>query len=146
MTWIEKWVVLVPLALVHGEPLFAQNVLDDPSFDHFYNLEYDQALTGFRAAAAKSPESADVYDHIAQTILYREMFHAGMLESDMLTNSSSFVKTKMEMSAEDRQEFSNAISQAMDRTKARLNHNPNDPAALYALGVSYSLRGNYDLT
>jgi tetratricopeptide (TPR) repeat protein len=146
MTWIEKWVVLVPLALVQGEPLVAQNVLDDPSFDHFYNLEYDQALTGFRAAAAKSPESADVYDHIAQTILYREMFRAGMLESEMLTNSSSFVKTKMQMSAEDRQEFSNAISQAMERTKARLNRDPNDPSALYALGVSYSLRGNYNLT
>jgi tetratricopeptide (TPR) repeat protein len=146
MPWIQKWVVLVPLAFMPREHLAAQNVLDDPSFDHFYNLEYDQALTGFRAAAEKSPESADVYDHIAQTILYREMFRAGMLESDMLTTPSSFVKTKMAMSAEDQREFTGAINQAMAHAKARLDHDANDPAALYALGVSYSLRGNYSLT
>jgi tetratricopeptide (TPR) repeat protein len=146
MSWVDKWVMLAPIMFWHGERLLAQNVLDDPSFDHFYNLEYDQALTGFRAEAEKSPESADVYDHIAQTILYREMFRAGMLQSDMLTTPSSFVKTKMEMSAEDQREFTDAINQAMGHAKARLDHDPNDPAALYALGVGYSLRGNYSLT
>lgn len=146
MSRLGKWVILAPLVFSHSEPLLAQNVLDDPSFDHFYNLEYDQALTGFRAAAAKSPESADVCDHIAQAILYREMFRAGMLESEMLTNSRSFVKAKMEMSAEDQREFTDAISHAMAHAKASLDHDPNDPAALYALGVSYSLRGNYNLT
>lgn len=145
MIRIGKCAILAPLLFGHG-PLLAQNVLDDPSFDHFYNLEYDQALTGFRAAAAKSPESADAYDHVAQTILYRAMFRAGMLQSDMLTTPSSFVKTKMQMSAEDQREFTGAINQAMAHIKARLDHDPNDPAALYALGVSYSLRGNYDLT
>src|SRR5580692_6920433 len=104
MTRIYKWGVLAPLMFWHGQALFAQNVLDDPSFDHFYNLEYDQALAGFLAAAEKSPDSADAYDHIAQTILYRAMFRAGMLQSDMLTTPSSFVKTKMEMSAEDQRE------------------------------------------
>jgi tetratricopeptide (TPR) repeat protein len=146
MTRIYKWGVLAPLMFWHGQALFAQNVLDDPSFDHFYNLEYDQALAGFRAAAEKSPDSADAYDHIAQTILYRAMFRAGMLQSDMLTTPSSFVKTKMEMSAEDQREFTDAINQAMGHSKARLERDPNDPAALYALGVSYSLRGNYSLT
>lgn len=43
--------VLIPLVFAHGGNLPALNVLDDPAFDHFYNLEYDQALAGFVADA-----------------------------------------------------------------------------------------------
>jgi tetratricopeptide (TPR) repeat protein len=147
---IQKWVAflpvaLLPLALGRGEHLPARNVLDDPAFDHFYNLEYDQALSGFEAAAAKAPESADVYDHIAQTILFREMFRAGMLQSEMLTNSNSFLQmSRIEMSTVDQQQFTSAIGRAMELAQSRLKDHPDDSAALYALGVSYGLRGNYN--
>jgi tetratricopeptide (TPR) repeat protein len=142
--WNGILLLLVPLLLGPGQRLPAQDILQDPAFNHFYNLEYDQALTGFREAAAKAPQSADVYDHIAQTILYREMFRAGMLQSETVTNSNSLLKTRIEMSAANRQEFTNAINRALENTKARLDRNPNDPEALYALGVTYGLRGNYN--
>jgi tetratricopeptide (TPR) repeat protein len=142
--WIQILPALIPLLFGPGQRLLAQDVLQDPAFDHFYNLEYDQALTGFREAAAKAPQSADVYDHIAQTILYREMFHAGMLQSDTVTNSNSLLKTRIEMSEANRQEFTDAIRQALENAKARLDRNPDDSGALYALGVAYGLRGNYN--
>jgi tetratricopeptide (TPR) repeat protein len=142
---LQKWVVLIPLVFAHGERLPSQNVLDDPSFNHFYNLEYDQALAGFVAAATKAPELADVQNHIAQTILYREMFRAGMLQSQMLTGSNSFLKMpKIAMSDADQQQFMDAIRRAMDLAESHLADNPNDAAALYSLGVSYGLRGNYN--
>src|ERR1700723_932432 len=84
--------VLIPATFARGGSLPTSNVLDDASFDHFYNLEYDQALAGFLARAAKAPASADVENHIAQTILFREMFRAGMLQSQMLTTSNSFLR------------------------------------------------------
>ena len=121
------------------------NVLDDASFDHFYNLEYDQALAGFLARAAKAPASPDVENHIAQTILFREMFRAGMLQSQMLTTSNSFLKMpRIEMSSADQQQFTEAIGRAMELAQSRLNDDPDNPDALYALGVSYGLRGNYN--
>ncbi len=133
----------LPLALARGAQPRA--VLDNPSFDHFYNLEYDQALAGFVAAASKDPNSPDIQNHIAQTILYREMFRAGMLQTQMLGTSNSFLKTpKLQMSPADQQQFSAAIQRAMEREQARLDENPNDTAALYALGVSHSLLGQYD--
>jgi tetratricopeptide (TPR) repeat protein len=143
--WIQKWVVVVPLVLARGEQLPAQNVLGDAAFDHFYNLEYDQALAGFVAATAKAPESPDAYNHVAQTILFREMFRAGMLQSEMLTGSNSFLKMpRIEMRAADQQQFSDAVRRAMELAQSRLDNDSNDPAALYALGVSYGLRGNYN--
>ncbi len=37
-----------------GQPM-PEAVLENLAFDHFYNLEYDQALAGFVAAAATDP-------------------------------------------------------------------------------------------
>jgi tetratricopeptide (TPR) repeat protein len=145
MRALQKCVVLVPLVLARGGHLPAPDVLDDSAFDHFYNLEYDQALAGFISDARKAPESPDAQNHIAQTILFREMFRQGMLQSQMLTSSNSFLKMpKMEMSAADQRQFTDAISHAMELSQARLDSDGNDSAALYALGVSYGLRGNYN--
>jgi len=131
------------MVLVQGGS--AWNVLGDPAFDHFYNLEYDQALAGFIAAAATHPESAAIENHIAQTILYREMFRAGMLQTEMLSSSNSFLKTpKLKMSAADEGQFTDSIHRAMELARSRLADDPNDATALYALGVGYSLLGQYN--
>jgi tetratricopeptide (TPR) repeat protein len=136
---------LIPLVFAGAGQLPPENVLDDPAFDHFYNLEYDEALAGFVDDARKAPQSPDVQNHIAQAVLFRAMFRGGMLQSQMLTSENSFLKMpKLEMSPADRQQFEDAIQRALELAQTRLANNPNDPAALYALGVSYGLRGNYD--
>lgn len=133
------------MALVQGGSAARWNVLDNLAFDHFYNLEYDQALAGFVAAAAEHPESAAMENHIAQTILYREMFRAGMLQTEMLSSSNSFFITpKLKMSAADERHFTDSIHRAMDLAQSRSASDPNDATALYALGVSYSLLGQYN--
>jgi len=145
MRALLKCVVLIASVLARGGRLPAQNVLDDPSFDHFYNLEYDRALAGFIADARKAPGSADAQNHVAQAVLFREMFRQGMLQSQMLTNGNSFLKMpRIAMSAADQRQFTDAIGRAMELEQSRLKDDPNDPAALYALGVSYGLRGNYN--
>jgi tetratricopeptide (TPR) repeat protein len=143
---LEKWVwLLLPVLLARGGSLPAWNVLDNSAFEHFYNLEYDQALAGFVTAAAQQPESATIHNHIAQTILYREMFREGMLQTEMLRSSNSFLKMpKLKMSAADQSQFSAAIQCAMELAQSRLNDNSDDADALYAQGVSYDLRGQYN--
>jgi tetratricopeptide (TPR) repeat protein len=138
-------VVLIPLVFARGGSLPQQDVLDDPAFNHFYNLEYDQALAFFVAGARGARQSPDVQNHIAQTIFFRAMFRGGMLQSQMLTSSNSFLRMpKLEMNAADQQQFEDAVQRAVELAQSRLDDNPNDAAALYALGVSYGLRCNYD--
>jgi tetratricopeptide (TPR) repeat protein len=63
----------------------------------------------------------------------------------MLTSSNSFLKMpKLQMSAPDCEQFTNAIQRAMELAQSRLEDNSHDAGALYALGVSYGLRGNYN--
>lgn len=149
MTSVQYRVLWVPallsVALAPGENLPASNILDNPSFDHFYNLEYDQALAGFMADAAKAPGSPDIQNHVAQTILYRAMFNAGMLQTQMLaTDSSLFKMPKLKMSEADDRQFNGAIHRAMELAQSHLDSNSEDAGALYALGVSYSLLAQYN--
>jgi tetratricopeptide (TPR) repeat protein len=119
--------------------------LENPGFQHFYNLEYDEALADFTAQAARNPALPDAYNHIAQTILFRQMYRSGALESDLITSANSFLRrSKMVFSSADDKQFSNAIGRALELSQARLKNDPNDTSALYALGVSRGIRANYN--
>ena len=116
----------------------------DPGYQHFYNLEYDDALAIFRADVAKNPNSAEALNHVAQTILYRQMFRAGTLESQMVTGNNPFLRrAEMKISATDENEFLDSLDHAIALSEARLQKNPDDVGALYAQGVGYGLRCNY---
>jgi len=134
------------LASVTPAPLAAQarDISVDAGFQHFYNLEYDDALVIFRAEAAANPQSPEALNHIAQTLLYREMFRTGALETQMVTGNNPFLRrAEMKISKADEQEFLGSLARAISLTDARLQKNPDDTAALYAQGVSYGLRANY---
>jgi tetratricopeptide (TPR) repeat protein len=136
----------VPALLMLGP--FAASAQDlsaaEPGYQHFYNLEYDDALAIFRADAAKDPNSPEALNHVAQAILYRQMFRAGTLESQMVTGNNPFLRrAEMKIGAADEKEFLDSLDRAMALSEARLKDHPDDVAALYAQGVSYGLRANY---
>jgi tetratricopeptide (TPR) repeat protein len=125
--------------------LAAESPSTTEGFNHFYNLEYDQALTDFEQAAKQEPNSPNPHNHIAQALLYREMYRNGALESELVSGSNPFLRRKkMNPSAAVEKEFSDEIQKALDLSEARLAKNPNDASALYSRGVTYGLRANYN--
>jgi len=134
MTRLLAWFLLPVAALEQLEP----------GYQHFYDLEFPEALAVFRAEVAANPNSPDAYNHVAQTILYREMFRSGALESELVTGSNPFLRREgLNVSKTDEQEFQDSINRALALADAKLKTNSNDIQALYAQGVSYGLRGNY---
>src|SRR5712691_9610868 len=134
---------LALIALLAGYAA-AQDPLASSGFEHFYNLEYPEALAAFRAEAVRNPDSPDVHNHIAQTVLYREMFRSGALESELVTGSNPFLRREgLNPSPADEKEFRDSINRALALAEARLANDPDDVPSLYAQGVSYGLRGNY---
>ncbi len=135
MTRFLPWLLLLPgVALAQMEA----------GYQHFYNLEFTEALSAFRAEVTADPSSPDAYNHVAQTILYREMFRSGALESELVTGSNPFLRRDgLNVSKTDDQEFQDSINRALALADGKLKTNPDDTRALYAQGVSYGLRGNY---
>ncbi len=114
-----------------------------PGFTHFYNLEYDEALAVFTAETERIPNNPDPYNHIAQTILYREMYRAGLLSSDFFVGTKFVHQPKLPMTEVDETRFREALDHAIGLCQERIATNPDDTGALYSMGVSYGLRGNY---
>jgi tetratricopeptide (TPR) repeat protein len=122
----------------------APNALNDSGFVHFYNNEYDEALADFEKARQQNPGDPEVYNHIAQTILYREMFRDGALESQLVSGSNPFLRRpKMEISAQDKARFNTAVDTAMRLSQNTLAKNDRDVHAWYAQAVAHGLRANY---
>ena len=115
------------------------------SFDHFYNLEYDAAITGFEAEAKAHPQAPEPHNALAQCLLYREMFRNGALESELVSGNNSFLRrAKVNATPETEARFFSETDKAIALAQSRLDKNPNDTEALYALGVANGLKSNYN--
>lgn len=123
----------------------AQVDLVSAGYQHFYNLRYEQALGAFTAYAAQAPADPNAFNHIAHAILYRDMLHAGALETELVTGNNPFLRRpKVNASPDDQRRFDQNIGHAVELAQARLKRNSRDTGALYSLGVSYGLRANYN--
>src|SRR5712664_3918838 len=117
----------------------------DSAFNHFYNLEYDQAIQELERGVAAEPNSINLHNYMAQCIQFREMFKVGALESELVTGANSFLRRpKIDTTPEIEKRFFDEVQKALTLAEARLKTNPNDTKALYALGVTYGLRGNWN--
>jgi tetratricopeptide (TPR) repeat protein len=135
----------LPAILFFLLPLLAQEIRLSKGFDHFYNLEYDEAIAEFSRAIKGDPDNPERYNHLAQAILYRAMYRGGALESELVTGNNSFLRRpKLSPSAEDQKLFEDAIQRAMQLAQARIEKNQNDLRASYSLGVSHGIRANYN--
>jgi tetratricopeptide (TPR) repeat protein len=124
-------------------PLVGQNLVEE-GWDHFYNLEYDQAQADFERAIAQDPNSPDLHNHLAQTVVFMEMYRNGALESEMVSGNNSLLRrARLNPSAATRTQFFSELGKSLSLCEARLKKNPNDTVALYAQGIAYGLRSDY---
>jgi tetratricopeptide (TPR) repeat protein len=124
--------------------LFAGTSLVDAGYDHFYNLEFDQALANFDQAIAQDPSNPDLHNHAAETVVFSEMYRDGALESELVTGNNSLLRrAKLNPAPATQKRFLGEIQKALDLEQARLRRNANDTGALYAMGITYGLRANY---
>src|SRR6266567_3851065 len=116
------WVMLA----VAGS-LSAADALIEQGNEAFYNLDYDQSLAAYEKALAASPEDPQIHNHVAQALLYREMFRDGALESELVSGNNSFIRRlKLEPPADVEKRFFVEIDKSMQLCQARLAKNSRD--------------------
>src|SRR5580704_13745822 len=105
-------------------PLAAQNPVDE-GWDHFYNLEYDQAIADFERAIAQDPNSPDLHNHLAEAVVFQEMYRNGALESEMVSGNNSLLRrARLNPSATTRTQFLTEVGKSLTLCDARLKKNP----------------------
>ena len=114
-------------------------------YDHFYNIEYPQAIAAFQQAVTEDPINPLLHNHLAQAVLFSMMFRAGALETEMVTGGNAFARQpEMEPTPDERGLFEQSINESIRLSKAALEKDPNDVTALYAQGAAIGFRGTYN--
>lgn len=116
----------------------------EKGFLYFYNLEYDQAISWFREEIRKNPTSPRPRNHLAQSVLYKVLFRAGALETQLVSGNNPFLRrAKAEITPAEKKEFFASLDKVFELTDAALAKSPDDTDAMYSRGVAYGLRANY---
>ena len=113
-------------------------------FEDFYNLDYPQAIDNFEKALALNPSDPELHNHLAQALLYGELYRDGALDSQLVTGSNSFVRrARMEPPPGVERRFLGEIDWAVQLCQRQLANNSQDARALHSLAVAYGLRANW---
>jgi tetratricopeptide (TPR) repeat protein len=127
-----------------SETVKLQDPATNPGFIAFYNDDFEAAIAYFDQQVKAHPDDAAQYNHLAQSILFREMLRDGALESQLVSGNNAFLRRpKMNVAPETKQRFSDCINKALQLSSSRLKTDPRDPVALYSLAVTHGLRANY---
>jgi tetratricopeptide (TPR) repeat protein len=141
---VAALIVCVGGIALHGAGAQLADPLTQPGWQHFYNNEFDAAVADFQQETGARSDDPDGWDHLAQAILYREMYRNGALESQLVSGTNPFLRrAKFNVTPQVRADFRAAIEKAMALGETALARNPSDTHALYALSVAHGLRANY---
>ena len=142
-TVLTLWIAMGGHLAAALSPAEARRALDQ-GIDHFYNLEYDEAIANFLELRADDPRNPSWQNHLALGYFYKELYLAGALEGDLFDASNRFLRTRRlqtDPALED--SFRQANQSAIRMCELRLKEDARDQEALYACGVAYAARATH---
>lgn len=112
--------------------------------EHFYNLDYDGALTRFESIQKANPQSAIASGYVLMVLIFRELYHQDLLDTTYYAHDS-FLTSKRNVSVNqatrDRIEFlTNLI---IDQCDKQIKANPGDKNAYFARGYARGMHAAF---
>jgi len=121
----------------------AQDALTRSGFEHYYDLDYDGAVSDFERALKAHPDDPFAVNHLLSAVFYRELYRVGALDTGLYSNNSFLVKKKFPFDPKVSVEVNQLTDRALLLSGQRLAKDPKDVQALYARGLSRALRAEY---
>lgn len=115
----------------------------DKGFDHFYNLELDQAAASYQKAIDLASENPDYWVGLAYARMFQHLRAAGKLDAQIYTASNDLLPRPSLPDARFEPEMRQALERARKLCEKRLAANPRDVEAHYALGIAYAVEANF---
>ncbi len=142
---------LLCLIVPFPSPVFAQqtstispDVYAAKAYEHFYSLELDEAIAMYRKAIELEPENPMHWYGIADANLFLHLLRAGRLDSRLYSATNEFLSAQpIAPDAASVKAMWDALARARSICLPRIQSNPRDAAAYYALGLTYAVEANY---
>jgi tetratricopeptide (TPR) repeat protein len=108
----------------------------DAAFEHFYNLEYDRAIQEFERVLDRRPNDPSALNHLLSTILMRELYRMGAMNSGEYANDSFIGEAHRAADPKVKDRIKQLVERAEGLEEQQLKANPDNINALYARGVT----------
>ncbi len=116
--------------------LAERDPLVESASDHFYNLEYDRAIQEFEKVMDRHPADPSAANHLLTTILMRELYRMGAMNSGEYANDSFIGEAHRTADPKVTERIKQLVDRAEGLEEQQLRVNPNNVDALYARGVT----------
>jgi tetratricopeptide (TPR) repeat protein len=112
--------------------------------DHFYNLDYDGALTRFEAIQKTNPQSAVVNGYILMTLVFRELYRQDLLDTTYYAHDSFLTsKRSVPISPAIRERIESLTNSTIALCDQQIKANPNDANAYFARGYARGMHAAF---
>jgi tetratricopeptide (TPR) repeat protein len=150
LRWVRTFGLALFFIVLAGSPASRGDATRTPfdaftqsGFDHYYSLEYEQALKDFQKAIEVNPDDARGYNHLLEAVLFRELYKHDALDTSLYTQEGFLNSKQIVLEPAIRQQIKDLAEKALALSEKRLKSNPQDVQGLYARGVTRGLRSTY---
>src|SRR5579863_4668071 len=123
-----------------GSPPSVVSSAHDPlitiAFDHFYNMDYDRSIQEFEKVADRHPNDPSATNHLISTILMRELYRMGAMNTGEYSNDSFIGQAHRAADPKVKEQIKQLVGRAESLEEEELKASPNNLGALYARGVT----------
>jgi len=126
-------------------PQSAGRIHADKGFDHFYNLELDEAVAAYQKAIELEPENPDFWIGLAHARMFQHLRSAGKLDVQIYTASNDLLPHPQPPDPQFERDMWKALERARKLCEKRLAANKQDAEAYYALGMAYAVEANFHI-
>jgi tetratricopeptide (TPR) repeat protein len=112
--------------------------------EHFYNLDYDGALTRFEAIQKANPQSAIATGYVLMTLIFRELSHQDLLDTTYYAHDSFLTsKRSVTIPPTTRDRIESLTNSAIALCDQQIRVNPNDANAYFARGYARGMHAAF---
>ena len=114
----------------------AHDPLVEAAFDHFYNMDYERSIQEFEKVAERHPNDPSATNHLLSTILMRELYRMGAMNTGEYANDSFIGQAHRNADPKVKERIKQLVERSESLEEQELKADPNNVDALYARGVT----------
>ncbi len=127
----------------HADPLAFDPLVKD-ACNHFYNLDYEGALSRFDDVIKAHPREPLAYAYALMVVIFRELYHQDLLDTTYYAHDNFLTnQRRVDIPAANRQRIESLTNQVQSLADQRLKANPQDKNALFAKGYAKGLHAAF---
>jgi tetratricopeptide (TPR) repeat protein len=112
--------------------------------EHFYNLDYDGALSRFETIQHANPQSPIATGYVLMVLIFRELYHQDLLDTTYYAHDSFLTsKRSVPVPQATRDRIEQLTSSAIALSDQQIHENPNNANAYFARGYARGMHAAF---